>query len=87
MIVGCVEKWKTLLKYRGGEMVKKWVGKMGKVGGKVEFCTASICGVEKCTKFCGGFAQSFTYSCTQDFHMYKIFIRNTIYNISHKYAP
>ena len=54
---------------RGGEAVRKLVGKAGKVGGKMEFCTKKcFSGVVVhifCTTFCGGFARGNTQGFTQ----------------------
>ena len=73
-----MEKWKRLVRYRGGEGVGKWVGKVGKVSGKVKVLHGDFRKNEFCTEFCTSFTGGFTQGFTRVFHNLRI---------SHRFYP
>ena len=93
-----MEKWgKNCIGNRGGEVVGKLVGKMGKVGGKGEFCTGGVGAKEICTGICTRFTRGFSRRFAQVFHRngvlvgvgwgnWRFWVRK-MGGISHRFSP
>ena len=65
-----MEKWVGYaIVNRGGGGVGKTVGKIGKVGGKAEFCTGNVRVGKKCTEKYTRFTRSFARRFAQVFHI------------------